>query len=416
MRPVTEETRVTTAELFFDVVFVFAFIQVTTLMTDPAHLGTLRGLLVLSMLWWSWTLFAWLGNRVRADYGLGRVTLLVATPVMFVLAVNTREAFAETGDSVEPTLWFVVCFVAARVIYLAVRLYASPGLRGRDVAALTAPMVAGAALLLAAALLPRSALDPDAVPVSQVGLWALAVVVDYAAALALPVSERAVLSARHWAERHNLIIIVALGEVLVAVGLAGADQPNTPGLLVASALAVVVAGALEWIYFDLSALAGEHALAAATPARRVAIARSCYSYLHLPMIAGIILLALGLKQVPALSGVAGHAEPLDDLGRRAMYGGVVLFLVAHAAFQWQLGAGARAVVWPRLTAAALLLALLPLTARVSALWALSWLAAICLVTAATEFLVSRPQRRRLRATLSAEPGCATGGGAGRAPS
>ncbi|WBB69937.1 low temperature requirement protein A [Micromonospora sp. WMMD812] len=406
LRPVTEQTRVTTAELFFDLVFVFAFIQVTTLMTTEASgLGVLHGLLVLTMMWWSWSLFAWLGNRVRANYGLSRFVLLAVTPVMFTLAVNTREAFTDEPGGLYSPLFFVASFVTLRVLYLALRWYASPALRGRDRIALVAPMLASALLLLAAALLPRSGLGERTMQVGQVVLWVVAVAVDYGVGLAVRVSERAVFSARHWAERHNLIVIVALGEVLVAVGIAGADLHNTPGLILTSALAVVVAGALEWIYFDLSALSGEHALHEAGPARRVALARDGYSYLHLPMIAGIILLALGLKHTPSLVVAAPtfwRGDPLDPLGRYAMYGGVALFLVAHAAFQWRLSRLVRALVWPRLVAAAVLLAMLPVTGRISATRALLWLTVICVVTAVVEFVVSRGQRRRLRQALADE--------------
>lgn len=246
LRPPSEQSPVTTAEFFFDVVFVFAFIQVTTLMTaEDSALGVIHGLLVLTLLWWSWSLFAWLGNRVRANYGVCRLVVLAVTPVLFVLAVTIREAFDDAPGGVDTALWFVGCFAVVRILYLALRLYATPGLNGRDVAALTVPVAVATGLLLAAALLPRSFLPPERVQLGQVVLWALAVAVDYGLGMALPVPPRTIFSARHWAERHNLIIIVALGEVLVSVGLAGSDIANSPGLLTASALAAVVAGALE---------------------------------------------------------------------------------------------------------------------------------------------------------------------------
>ncbi|MFD2767117.1 low temperature requirement protein A [Micromonospora eburnea] len=407
LRPVTEKTNVTTAELFFDVVFVFAFIQVTTLMTaEHSTLGVVHGLLVLTLLWWSWSLFAWLGNRVRANYGLSRLVILGSTPVLFLLAVTIREVFDDLPGGVDSGLAFVILFVLVRTFYLALRLYASPGLRVRDVFALTLPLSVATGLLLAAAvLLPSSGLPSERVRVGQVVLWGAAVAVDYGFGMALPFPARAIHSARHWTERHNLIIIVVLGEVLVAIGIAGTDLPNTPGLLIASAFAVLVAGALEWIYFDLSTLTGEHALREAEPARRVALARDGYTYLHLPMIAGVMLLSVGLKHTPPLVGNV-HAyqrgDPLDELGRYALYGGVALFLVAHAAFQWRLSRRARALVWPRLAAAVTLLALLPVTARISALQALGWLAVTCLVTAVVEVVISRPLRRQLRQALSAE--------------
>ncbi|SIN44252.1 low temperature requirement protein A [Micromonospora cremea] len=406
IRPVTERTHVTTAELFFDLVFVVAFLQVTTRMSDEASpLSVLQGILLLTVLWWSWSLFAWLGNRASANYGLSRLVLLTATPIMFVLSVSIPEAFTDRPGGVYMPFVFVAGFVLVRAIYLALRIYASPGLRRRDLAALTVPMLVAVGLLTAAAALPLTGLDTGRVGIGQVTLWAVAVVVDYAFGMALPIGDRRIFSVRHWTERHNLIVIVAIGEVLVAIGLAGAHLPGTLGLLIASALAVVVAGALGWIYFDLSALAGESALYAADPARRAGLGRDGYSYLHLPMITGVILLALGLKHVPSLVGDEAayrRGDPLDDLGRYGMYGGVALFLLAHAAFQWRLSPRIGTIIWPRLTAAAVLLATIPVTTRISALRALMWLAVVCLVTAVTEFIVSRPQRRLLRSTLLEE--------------
>ncbi|MEU7979868.1 low temperature requirement protein A [Micromonospora sp. NPDC049081] len=406
LRPVTEATRVSTAEVFFDLVFVFAFLQVTTLMiAEDNHLAVLHGLLVLSLLWWSWSLFAWLGNRVRANYGIARLTLLATTPVMFVLAVTTREAFQDSPGGIDTPLWFVGCYLAVRCCYLGLRLYSSPQLRARDVLALTVPPVLAAGLLTGAALLPRTALPTDRIIAAQVLLWVLAGIVDYVVGQALPRPPRMIFSARHWTERHNLIVIAALGEVLIAVGIAGSQLTNSVGLLAASALAVVVAGALEWIYIDLSTLVGEHALRAAPPAERTALARDCYSFLHLPMIAGIMLLALGFKHMPTLVGEAGTytgGQPLDHTGRYALYGGVVTFLLAHAAFQWRLSRTCRNLIWPRLVAAATLLALLPATAGIPALRALAWLALACLATAVTEFLVSRRERQRLRRALIEE--------------
>ncbi|MFI7606244.1 low temperature requirement protein A [Micromonospora sp. NPDC049366] len=406
LRPVTGQTRVTTEEIFFDVVFVFAFIQITTLVTAKAGvLGVLQGLLVLTLLWWSWSLFAWLGNRVRCNYGLSRLVLLAATPAMFTLAVSTREAFTDLPGGVYTPLVFVAGFVFLRLLYLALRLYATPSLNGRDLIALIGPMLVAAALLLLAASLPRSGLGERTVEVGQVVLWTVAVGVDYGVGLAVKLSQRAIFSVRHWTERHGLIIIVALGEVLVAVGIAGSNLRTTLGLLMASVLAVVVAGALGWIYFDLSALVGEYALRDADPARRVTLARDAYSYLHLPLIVGVILLAVGLKHTPSLvvaSESYRQGDPLDQVGRYAMYGGVALFLVAHAAFQLRLSRLVVAVVWPRLLAAVALLAMLPLIARIAAVRALVGLTVVCVVTAAVEFAVSRRQRRGLRRALAEE--------------
>ncbi|MER5332777.1 low temperature requirement protein A [Micromonospora sp. NPDC002717] len=409
MRPgiwrISEHSRVSTAELFFDVVFVFAFIQVTTLMTDDkGGLGVAHGLLVLALLWWLWSLFAWLSNRVRGNFGLARLTLLATTPVLFVLAAVTLDAFRDVPGGVAAPVGFVGCYATVRLLYLGLRWYATPSLRGHEIVSLTVPALAAIGLLLSAALLPLGRLGSTATLAGQIALWVLAISIDYGAGMALPV-RRQIFSARHWAERHNLIIILALGEVLVSIGVTGSYLHATASFLIASALAAVIACSLEWIYFDLSALVGEHALRTADPLRRVRLARDAYTYLHLPMIAGIILLSLGLKHTPGLIESANsynRGDPLDRTGRYAMYGGVALFLLAHAAFHGRLGHGILIVIWPRLAAAALLLALLPVTAWLPALQALACLAGVCLVTAVTEFLISRRHRWRLRQTLFEE--------------
>ncbi|GAA2717670.1 low temperature requirement protein A [Micromonospora olivasterospora] len=402
---ISERSRVSTAELFFDVVFVFAFIQVTTLMTaDKGGLGIAHGLLVLALLWWLWSLFAWLSNRVRGNYGLTRFTLLAATPVMFVLAAVTLDAFMGVSGSVAAPLGFVGCYATVRLLYLGLRWYATPSLRGREIASLTVPALAAIGLLLGAALLPLAGLASVTTLAGQIALWVLAIGIDYGVGMALPVS-RQIFSARHWAERHNLIIILALGEVLVSIGVTGQYLQASASFILASALAAVIVGSLEWIYFDLSTLVGEHALRTADPIHRVRLARDAYTYLHLPMIAGIILLSLGLKHTPGLIEAVhsyNRGEPLDRTGRYTMYGGVALFLLAHAGFHGRLGHGLLIVIWPRLAAAALLLGLLPVTAWLPALQALACLAGVCLVTAGTEFFISRRHRWRLRQTLFEE--------------
>ncbi|MBO4160335.1 low temperature requirement protein A [Micromonospora antibiotica] len=134
----------------------------------------------------SWSLFAWLGNRVRANYGIARLTLLATTPVMFALAVTTREAFQDPPGGIDTPPWFVGCYLAVRCCYLGLRLYSSPQLRARDVLALTVPPVLAAGLLTGAALLPRTALPTDRIIAAQVLLWVRAGIVDYVVSQALP--------------------------------------------------------------------------------------------------------------------------------------------------------------------------------------------------------------------------------------
>ncbi|WP_329101211.1 low temperature requirement protein A [Micromonospora sp. NBC_01699] len=406
LRPVTALTRVTTAELFFDLVFVFAFIQVTSLVTEnPSALGLARGLLVLAVLWWSWSLFAWLGNRIRANYGITRLVLLAATPIMFVLAATIREAFDDFPGGLDGPVVFAAGYTALRLLHLALHWYATPGMTARAALALVVPMVGAAVLLFAAAVAPQHVFDrPRAVDLAQLGCWVLAVLVDYSAGLALPARDRQVFAARHWTERHGLIMIAAIGEALIAIGLGGSDLATSWELIGASVLAVVVAGALEWTYFDVAALAGEQSMQQATPEHRATLARDAYSYLHLPMIAGIILLALGLKKMPAfVDPTLRHPNTrLPSLGVWSLYGGAALFLLGHVAFQLRITHLIRTIIRPRLVTALLLVALVPAAMMLPALWALGLLAASGLGLVLVEIVVADGQRRRLRESAQAE--------------
>ncbi|GAB2951178.1 low temperature requirement protein A [Micromonospora polyrhachis] len=406
VQSVTERTQVTTAELFFDLVFVFAFIQVTTLMAeDTTGLGMTRGLLVLAMLWWAWSLYTWLGNRVRANYGLSRLVLLGATPVMFVLAITIRESFNDLPGGLDGPIVFAIGYLLVRLLYLALRLYATPALTRADLVALTVPMVAGTGLLFVAAVVPqRLTDDPFQVELWQVGFWALAVAVEYGTGLGLPMPGRRIFAAGHWAERHRLIMIIALGESIIAVGLSGADLPVSWGLVWVSVCAVVTAGALEWTYFDVVTLAGEQSLIDATPEQRTNLARHAYTYLHLPMVAGIILFSLGLKHTPYFlkPDVQHSGAALTGLALWSLYGGAALFLLGNVAFQVRITRLVRTNIWPRLVTALLLLALVPVAGSMPAMDSLVLLTVLTVTLALVEVRVAGEQRRRLRAAALAE--------------
>ena len=145
-------------------------------------------------------------------------------------------------------------------------------------------------------------------------------------------------SASHFAERHGLIILIALGESVVSIGIGVTDLPISWPIIVASTLGLMIAGALWWAYFDVVALVAERVLARATGEQRARIARDSYSLLHLPMVIGIIFLSLGLKKVLSyVGGGDGHSltDPLYGVPLVALYGGTSLYLLAHIAFRWR---------------------------------------------------------------------------------
>jgi len=370
MQAITERATVTPLELFFDLVFVFALTQVTALMADqPSAVGVVRGMLILSVLWWCWVGYAWLGNVVRADEGVIRLAMFGAMAAMFVIALTIPESFDDLPGGLPGPVVFAVGYFVVRVAHLLLFLAVSrddPQLR-RQVLRFAPSVVLGTSFLLIA-----SQLDGPA----QTALWATALVTDYVGTMLAGASGWRVNSAGHFAERHGLIIIVALGESIVSIGIGVTELPISWPIVVASALGLALSAGLWWAYFDVAALDSEHALAAADGERRARLARDGYSYLHLPMIAGIILLSLGLKKVLGyVGGDDGHSwvDPLYGVPLAALYGGVALFLLAHIGFRLRTTG---VLEWPRLVAVVLLLVAIPAVAALPSLVTLAVLTAL----------------------------------------
>lgn len=405
-RTVVEGTSSTTSELFFDLVFVFAFVQVTDLLTDDFTVrGVIDGLLVLAILWWAWSVSVWLANRVRADYGLTRAALLAVTAVLFLLALATEEAFDDIPGGLNGPVVFAICYLTVRVLLLGLRWYALPEMGTRDLVVLALPMIGGSALLFAAALVPQRLFTVSwQVDAAQTVLWAAAVAVDFGVGMSLP-ARRRILSARHWAERHGLLVLVALGESIIAIGLSSLAVPMSGWLVWASVLGIVVAASLEWLYFDVVALAGEQSLRLCPAAHCVSLARDAYTFLHLPMIAGIILYAAGLKRIVAVGNQAGASDvgTLDVHEMSFLYGGVALFLLGHTAFQLRITNLLKTIIWPRLTVAVVLIAMIPLTSGTQDLAALRRLAFCCVALVVVEVIIANGQRTKLREEILMQP-------------
>jgi low temperature requirement protein LtrA len=167
-----------------------------------------------------------------------------------------------------------------------------------------------------------------------------------------------------------------LGESIVAIGVGIAELPISWPIVAGALLGLSVSVSLWWIYFDVTATMAERALADAPEDERPRLARDAFSYLHLPLIAGVVLLALGLKKVLEYVGDAEHHEltdPLTGVGLFALIGGVVIYLVGHVAFKLRTQ---HVLYWPRLVAAGALVAVLPLGAMVPALVLLAVVAAV----------------------------------------
>ena len=344
-------------ELFFDLVFVFALTQCTALMAaDPSWGGLARGLLVLAVLWWAWAAYAWLTSTVDPDEGIVRVVMFAAMGAMLVASLCVPGAF---GDE---ALLFAGAYAGVRVAHLGLYWIASADAGDSDlrrsVLMLVPGSVIGVGLLVAA-----SALDG----VAQGALWVVAIVIDLGIPLLFGVAGWR-LSPQHFAERHGLVIIIALGESIVAIGV-GAKAGVDAGVVTAAVLGIATVACLWWAYFDVVALVAERRMSA-RPAgvERNRVARDSYSFLHLPMVAGIVLAALGMKKTLEHVG-----DPLKIETAFALLGGVALYLLAHVAFRLR---NVGSLSLRRLVVAVALLLLVPVATQVPALAALGGVAAI----------------------------------------
>jgi low temperature requirement protein LtrA len=389
--PVTEEARVTPIELFFDLVFVFSLTQVTALMADgevTAH-GLVRGLLVLALLWWSWVGYAWLANVVQAEEGLGRVAVLGAMAAMFVLAISIPEAFDDRAGGLDGPVVVAFAYLAVRVLHLVMFFLLSgddPGLR-RQVWRFTPSVIGSTAVLLVA-----SQMDGWA----QTFTWIAALVVDYFGTILGGASGWRLRSASHFAERHGLILIVALGESIVAIGVGVAQEAISWPIIVASVLGLTVAGCLWWAYFDVVSIVAERMLRRAKGEERARLARDAYSYLHMPMVAGVVLVALGMKKVLESVGASSDHElsdPLPLLPLIGLYGGVSLYLLAHSAFKYRTW---HKVTGRRLVVAVLLGGLIPIAGNMPALAALGLLTVVLIAMIGFEAVQYSELREQVR--------------------
>jgi len=377
-----EGERVTPLELFFDLVFVLALTQCTTLMDrTPTWLGLLKGLLVLGMLWWSWVGYAWLTSAVDPEEGAVRLVMFAAMAAFLVAALCVPGAFGSEA------LLFACAYAAVRAAHIVLFMLASredQALR-QSVLGLAASTAIGAGLLFVAAFTSGAV---------QLGVWGLALVLD-AGGPFLFGADGWKLVPGHFAERHGAIVIIALGESIVAVGV-GARATIGAGVVLAALLAIVIAAALWWAYFDVAAIVAGRRLAKAPEGReRNEIARDSYSYLHFPMVAGIALIAVGTKRT-----ITGLHEPLKIVAASALLGGAAMYMLAHVAFRFR---NMHSLSSRRLVCAIVLLCLLPAGAALPALATLAILAAVLVTLICYEALRYADVRDRVRHQPAREP-------------
>jgi low temperature requirement protein LtrA len=371
-----QEERVTPLELFFDLVFVLAITQCTALMAaSPTWTGLARGLLVLGVLWWSWVGYAWLTSVVEPEEGAVRIAIFAAMAGLLVTALCVPGAFGGSA------LLFAGAYGIVRAAHIALFVIASrddPGLR-HSVIGLALSTAAGVAFLVAAATTDG---------VLQGAFWLTALLIDMGGPLIINAAGWRLVPG-HFAERHGLIIIIALGESIVAIGV-GAGATVDAGVVACAVLGVAVAASLWWVYFDVTSIAAERRLRSAPVGREQnMIARDSYSYLHFPMVAGIVLLALGLKTT-----LAHDSEPLELVPAVALAGGVSLYLLALVAFRLR---NVRSLSYYRLGCAVLVLGLIPVAQHIASLATLALMATITIGLVAYEAIRFSDARGRFRA-------------------
>jgi low temperature requirement protein LtrA len=371
--------RVSPLELFFDLVFVLAITQCTALMADdPTWTGLGRGLLILALLWWAWVGYSWLTSVVDPEDDGVRAVIFGAMIALLIVSICVPGAF--DGLALE----FALAYGAVRAGQLGLFAVASvddPQLR-RSLGGLAMGTAIGVALLIAGSFLSDS---------GQAAVWTLALILDIGEPYLFG-SEGWRLEPGHFAERHGLIILIALGESIVAIGV-GAEVRLTAGIAAAAALGIVVTAAMWWIYFDVVALVAGRRLTRAKPGREQnEMARDSYSYLHFLMVAGIVLVALGLKKT-----LGDVDSALKTVPAFALLGGVAIYLLGHVAFRYR---HIRTVNRQRLILAVILFAAVPVAVEVPALVVVGALALALWTMVAYETRLYGEGRARLRTEIT----------------
>ncbi len=305
-----DDQPVSFAELFFDLVFVFAITQVVHLIHgsfDLVHVG--RAILVFWLVWWAWTQFSWALNASNTRHRLVQLGTLLATAIAFFMAVSVPESFGKSS------LWFAIAYVGGRSIGLIIYLWvtsANPGMRSavRTFASLS---LAGFLAVILGGYFGGNI---------QYWCWGLAITFDVIAAIVAGGSESWNLHAKHFSERHGLFVIIALGETLIIAASAVSEEYWNGYLLLVSLLSVGLTCCLWWIYFFRAKEKLEHAMASKSGRERSALGRDVYSLLHFPLLCGLIIYAYAIEEAML------HPEgAMSDAARIALALGIFIFSI-----------------------------------------------------------------------------------------
>jgi len=370
------ERKTSYLELFFDLVFVFAFTQVTALiLEDPSVTGFVRATLVLAMVWWAWSAYAWMTNSIDVENTVTRLIIFAAMAAGFFMALAVPHAFADEAA------WFAVAYFVVRLLNTALYTW---GVRNDPVLLRSLARLTPWFLLAALVALSGGFLDADV----RGWVWLASLAIDVAGTLTVARVDWRI-SPSHFAERFALIVIIALGESIVSIGVATSslDRDATYAVSVVVAFAGVIA--LWWAYFDFTAVAAERSLKRAAPLARGPLARDVFTYFHFPIVLGIILYAVAAKKT-----LEHPLDPLSKPGRWALGLGIALFLAGFVLARFRV---VRRIAWERIAAAALALVSALVLRRTDAIVTLGIVVAILVLSVAVETARLREIRASLRA-------------------
>ena len=355
--PTGDDHRVTSLELLFDLVFVYAITAVSDSIAHRLDLvGLTQGMVVMALVWFAWSAYAWLGNQARADEGPLRVSMFLAMAGFYVVALTINEAFDDRPGGLRGPVVFVVAYAVIRLAHLTVYWFAAGDDRGLRRTIERTLLTASVVLAL---LLVGAYVDPG----PRLAIWSAAVVIDYVTVFLGATTGWRVAAPGHFAERYGLVVIIAIGESVVSVGLAvnraAIDWPLLGGALLGITLAITL-----WrTYFNAIAVSAEHRLREVSGDARTVMARDTFTYLHLPLVAGVVAMAVGLRVM--LDDVAlaerGHGHGVPAFAVMTLYGGSAAYLASLSVLRWRLR-GRPSL--PRLVTAAWLVAVGSLLAAV----------------------------------------------------
>jgi low temperature requirement protein LtrA len=332
--PDEDDLPVSTLELFFDLIFVFTVAQFTAIIAHDPLIGLLQTVLMFGFLWWMYAGYSWLTNVIPPERPARRILLLIAMAGWLVIALTIPAAFHGGGG-----IWIAVGLLVVVLVHGLMYLQAA-----RAFGAVFVANLAAVAAVFAAEIGPEG--------LWRYVFWGLASAIVWS----VPIwhGQRGLrLHPAHITERHGLVVIVALGESVVAIGIGAAGLPIDADLLVAAVLGLAIGACMWWSLFVHDLPATEHALTATSDAvQRVRKVLAGLSYAFIPVLIGILVTAAGLKKA------VGHAmEPLDLTAALLLSGGVALFLLGTAGLRFSMPLPRP---WERVALAAVVLVVAPL--------------------------------------------------------